>query len=424
MKPLLPWLLSFSLLTACGGGDPPRPQLAFDDFVPEDAAADAASADALLDVTEGPRPEVLDVVALDVPGELPSDAPSVDGLLLDAGEDLLPDADEDLLPDAGEDLIPDTAPVCDCDDGNPCTYDDCEPVTGQCLHEDAAIPCDDGNSCTTDDFCVNGVCTGMSVLACDDLNPCTDDSCDVLTGCVFVPNGTDCDDGEDCTLVDICVDGVCTGTDNVCLCTEDADCQPLQDYDLCNGSLVCTDGLCQFDPDTVIGCDDPDEDDCVEFECDPLTGECQGKAKPADESCDDHDVCTLLETCQAGLCVSDAVVDCNDGQVCTADLCDPEDGCLYAPSLAPCDDGDACTVDDTCTEGLACVGAPMDCDDGDVCTGDSCVSDTGCVFTAITCDDGDVCTDDSCDSLSGCVFTPNEKSCDDEDVCTSGDTCL
>ena len=305
-----------------------------------------------------------------------------------------------------------------CDDENPCTFDGCEPVTGGCLHEPAAIPCDDGDACTTNDFCVGGVCAGINVLACDDGNPCTDDSCDPLSGCLHAPNEAPCDDGEACTPLDQCVDGVCTGLENVCLCEDDADCQQLQDDDLCNGSLACLDGLCQIDPASVVSCDDPEPDDCIVFLCDPATGNCQALSKPNDAPCDDQDVCTLGELCQGGICAPAETVDCDDGELCTADTCDPEDGCQYAPSLAPCDDGDACTGGDACTEGLACAGAPLSCDDEDPCTLDGCDPATGaCVNAPKLCDDGDLCTEDACDADSGaCLFTA--KTCGDGDLCT------
>ncbi len=53
--------------------------------------------------------------------------------------------------------------------------------------------------------------------------------------------------------------------------------------------------------------------------------------------------------------------------------------------------------------------ADGDCDDGDLCTTDSCDPGTGvCSFAAVTCDDGDVCTIDSCDpSFGGCLNDPD-----------------
>ncbi|MFH1531578.1 MAG: hypothetical protein ABIK09_12695 [Pseudomonadota bacterium] len=309
-----------------------------------------------------------------------------------------------------------------CDDDNPCTFDGCEPVTGACLHEAAVIPCNDENACTTNDFCVAGFCNGINLLACDDGNPCTDDGCAPQSGCVHTPNDAPCDDGEACTPTDSCLEGICTGLENVCLCEGTTDCQPLQDNDLCNGSLACIDGLCQIAPETVVSCDDPDPDDCVEFKCDPATGGCQAKSKGNGGTCDDHDVCTLGESCLTGLCAPAETVNCGDGELCTADTCDPGEGCQTIPSLAPCNDGDPCTLGDACTEGLLCVGEPLDCDDGDPCTFDGCDEALGaCAHTPKPCDDEDLCTDDGCDGDSGaCLFTA--MVCSDGDLCTT-DSC-
>lgn len=47
----------------------------------------------------------------------------------------------------------------------------------------------------------------------------------------------------------------------------------------------------------------------------------------------------------------------------------------------PCDDGDACTIDDYCTAGLECVGGgSATCNDGSVCTADVCQSPLGCTY--------------------------------------------
>jgi hypothetical protein len=85
---------------------------------------------------------------------------------------------------------------------------------------------------------------------------------------------------------------------------------------------------------------------------------------------------------------------------------------------ANCDDGNACTTD-SCDPATGCVNTDIsaDCDDGNACTTDSCDPATGCVNTAdVICDDGDECTDDSCDPELGCVTTPNDV-CVGEDIC-------
>ncbi len=72
--------------------------------------------------------------------------------------------------------------------------------------------------------------------------------------------------------------------------------------------------------------------------------------------------------------------------------------------------------------GDPCVHVPINCDDGNPCTLDSCDPASGCVHTPVNCDDGQVCTNDSCDPASGqCVHTP--VNCDDGNSCTD-DSCI
>ncbi len=81
----------------------------------------------------------------------------------------------------------------DCNDTNPCTTDSCDVSTGKCVNTFAAGSCDDGDACTVGDLCVDtaektGCAPGGAAKDCDDNNPCTDDSCDKLTGCVVMAN--------------------------------------------------------------------------------------------------------------------------------------------------------------------------------------------------------------------------------------------
>jgi len=83
------------------------------------------------------------------------------------------------------------------------------------------------------------------------------------------------------------------------------------------------------------------------------------------------------------VCVIGTPVGCDDGNPCTADLCQLG-GCVHTPLIgAPCDDGNACTVGDRCGDGACRRGAPRDCDDDDLCTRDACSVTVGCVHAAI-----------------------------------------
>ncbi len=294
-----------------------------------------------------------------------------------------------------------------CDDGNGCTADTC--VGGSCLFAPADGDCDDLNACTQGDTCINGECAGLEGVECEDDNPCTSEYCDPVMGCVFSTNTYPCDDGNPCTTGDQCANGSCTGT----------------------GALICN-----------------DDNECTLDNCSPDSG-CT--FSPWEGDCDDGNACTVQDACSGGQCVGQKILECDDGNPCTNDLCSPgEGGCLYVPADGFCTDGDACTMNDYCEAG-ECLGGPtVNCNDGDVCTDDSCDPQSGCVFSTNTlscddgnpcttedecsngscegtgllnCGDGNVCTDDECDPVAGCTHSPNDAPCSDGNVCTEDDSC-
>ena len=149
-----------------------------------------------------------------------------------------------------------------------------------------------------------------------------------------------------------------------------------------------------------------------------------------DSDCDDHNVCNGSETCVGGNCVAGILLNCDDGNACTSDTCDPASGCVH--TAISCDDGNACTADacdtatgcehtaiicddgnacngvETCNPASGCVpGTPLNCDDNNVCTSDTCNPVIGCTHTGTSCDDGIACTADSCDSVTGCHHVDN-----------------
>ncbi|MBM4355893.1 MAG: hypothetical protein FJ109_19245, partial [Deltaproteobacteria bacterium] len=199
---------------------------------------------------------------------------------------------------------------------------------------------------------------------------------------------------------------------------------------------------------------------CEKWLCDAYSGKLQAIPLPDGTPCSDSDACTLNDQCQAGVCVKGKVVtaaDCNDGNPCTKDWCDPELGCTHGPGAGSCDDKNPCTVGDACKLG-SCVGEPKSCpSDGNVCTKDYCDPTSGCVYqpltlgagscsdsnactagdfckagvcqggSAVACDDKNPCTKDWCDPMIGCVNDPltlPPVSCDDGNPCTSDDQCV
>ena len=342
-----------------------------------------------------------------------------------------------------------------CQDDNECTDDLCDPEAGcQYLPLDGS-GCDDQDVCTLADHCDQGFCLGTPI-DCGDDNPCTWDNCNPTGGCNYTYNAEACDDDDPCTVADQCANGQCLGFAMDCDCEDDGDCLVLEDGDVCNGTLVCSTEkvphTCTVDPTTVINC--PEAAglgyECLAPDCHPLTGECSLIPASEEQACDDGDACTLLEKCAEGECQGGATANCNDGNLCTIDLCEPAAGCLHENNDLPCNDGDVCSLGDQCTAGVCAPGQPLLCDDGNPCTDDSCDPDAGCQHSAnsVPCDDGnactsedqcqqgscvsgpapdcndnDICTTDSCDPGAGCVHGSNILPCDDGNTCTAGDKC-
>lgn len=177
------------------------------------------------------------------------------------------------------------------------------------------------------------------------------------------------------------------------------------------GVLGCTGGdggenrseeiLCEIDADCVDG------NICTEDSCSANTGNCVNTPMPG-ENCGAGDICNGIPTCDAaGVCVT-TPVDCDDGNLCTEDSCDPDTGtCGNGPvvcgqndnvcTVAVCSlatgeciedpqSGNACLKTcfepGVCADGTCELGPPVDCGDGDQCTFDSCDPDSGaCVNT-------------------------------------------
>ncbi len=346
-----------------------------------------------------------------------------------------------------------------CNDGNSCTDDQCIPGEG-CSHSDNVAPCNDGDVCTLGDVCASGQCqSGGNELLCDDNNVCTDDSCDAAIGCVFIANQANCSDGNACTLGDHCNEKACVPTgqlscDDDNLCTNDAcdasqGCIHLLSNVPCNDGDKCTvDDVCQLGECVsggLLNCDDSNP--CTTDSCLAEVG-CQHL--PGSGECDDGNACTLNEACSNGLCVAGAMLVCDDNNVCTTDSCDPQSGCIHDFNDAPCNDSDICSVNEVCQEGECLSDEVLGCDDLNLCTDDACVPDSGCVHTPnaagctdgsecttgdhceggeclstglLTCDDANLCTNDNCDPGEGCVYSGNNLACDDANVCTEDDQC-
>ena len=294
------------------------------------------------------------------------------------------------------------------DDGDRCTYDVC--AEGFCVHPpipDGAQCEADGNQCTTD-YCLKGICnSGTPRICLDDGNPCTLDYCDPGDGaCTHPPgnNGAMCDDDDDPCTLDICNNGACTHPPG----NDGAECE--DDGEVCTDD-ICQSGACIHPPGNNGAMCDDDDDPCTIDLCN--NGACTHPPGNEGAACDDEKVCTENDKCVQGACVGD--VDCDDGDPCTEDGCDPTGECQHQP-ISCSDDGNPCT-DDVCIGGTC--GVPISgpsCDDGSECTsGDQCVNGA-CVGMDVVCDDGDACTIDNCDPQTGCYADP--VVCNDGDPCT------
>ena len=339
-------------------------------------------------------PPVLAVIPVDA--EASPDAENVGDVPPDAaGVDAAPDIDSTDAPDSAD---------LQANDGS-----DGDAAVAPCL----PAACNDGDPCTKDG-CSNGGCVHVpDPEACADGNACMQESCVAGQGCVFKPagNGTPCGGsaclggklvpGAVCKFA-ACVAGVPKGCDDLEVCTDDG----------------CAAGKCVFGPN----------------------------GKP----CEDGSLCTLQEACSGGACQKGpvAAVCADDGNPCTATVCQAKSGCGHVPASGACSDGSECTSGDVCAGGNCKAGEKVACSDGDKCTADACDAAKGCVFTMVTCpsdgdactadvcqkgacghfqgvvcQDGNACTQDFCDAVKGCEWLVVTAPCDDGSPCTFGDVC-
>jgi hypothetical protein len=137
--------------------------------------------------------------------------------------------------------------------------------------------------------------------------------------------------------------------------------------------------------------------------CNPTTGVCESSPDcTIDEDCEDGDVCTGADTCEAGFCVSEFPA-CGGGLSCN-------------PHTVTCGIPDGCTLDAECANGVVCDGNET-CANG-FC-GDGAVPGAGAPCE----DDANVCTDDVCDGAGLCTHADNSAACDDGLFCNGADTC-
>ncbi len=168
-----------------------------------------------------------------------------------------------------------------------------------------------------------------------------------------------------------------------------------------------------------------DGNGCTADLCDGQTGKCDSTPAPNGSTCDaDGSACTDADACQSGKCKAGAPLNCNDTNPCTKDSCDAKGGCSHSYNNGvSCSDDNPCTIGDKCKEGSCDSGKPKKCSSPDVCTLSKCsVKDGKCKFedalNGLPCDDGNQCTEgDAC--KGGSCKAGSLSNCDDANPCTT-----
>ncbi len=265
--------------------------------------------------------------------------------------------------------------------------------------------------------------------------PCeSDDDCPVtgaepcfVSRCIMDEDGLrSCraEEGLLCDQVGQCTKSLCAAGEG-CVDIADNEGEACEDSDACTTADFCKNGVCTGTP---ADCDDGNP--CTADLCDADAGDCYHLSVPTE--CDDGNACTSPDQCVGGVCTGGPVVSCDDFNDCTNDLCDPADGCHFSsiPDCClydlQCTDGSACTLD--LCENLACTHQPLDCDDNNFCTSESCDDDIGCLYEKVPgccqvdndCGDSDLCTYEWCQD-STCQYA-DYTGCVDQNPCTA-DSC-
>ncbi len=296
---------------------------------------------------------------------------------------------------------------------------------------DAPEQCDEGAANGQPGSCCSATCTFVAATTtcraaagtCDVAELCTGTS-GTCPADAQAMNGTTCSDGDACTTTDTCQAGLCAGgapvtctaldqchdvgvcspATGVCSNPPKAPGSPCNDADLCTVGDACQAGACTPGvPRTCVAMDQ-----ChVAGVCVPATGLCTNPAKMNGTTCDDGDACTMTDTCQAGACTGGNPKQCVALDAChDVGVCDPLDGLCSDPLKAdgsPCSDGDGCTTSDSCQNGTCSAGTPVVCQPLD-----------GCHVAGL------------CDPATGLCTNPAKgdgAGCDDSNACTRTDTC-
>ncbi len=256
----------------------------------------------------------------------------------------------------------------DCDDGKDCTADDCDSAAEACTHTPLTDGCCEPNASVA---CIGGDLYSV-------------DSCG-NTGNL----AEDCTDGDPCTT-DGCAAGACVHT--AAPLPECPPCPPHDTTACLADAVIWVDG-CGAPGAVLATCDD--KDDCTIDTCDAKSAKCvhipQGGCTPACSALE-APACAQRHLMWVDSCgqAQGLAESCEDGNPCSVDTCpaggescfhtaaiNPECGCGEAAQTA-CSGGDVVWLDGCGVQ----VSVAVDCDDGDPCTDDGCDPDlTECINT-------------------------------------------
>src|SRR3989339_330267 len=303
----------------------------------------------------------------------------------------------------------------DCDYNNPC-------IIGVCRDDNTCQPnyyCADGEACLLDDnlepFCVQEDFECLMDIDCFQFEDICNDyicenyhcqpspvvehlNCGLSMYCFSgecLPVG--CDDGDLCTqdLFDPSI-GLCQHREIVNCCLNDTVCADEDDctLDLCIANRCSNVEIadCVSNPECTVDEDCVDDNPCTDG----------GYKRP--EWCD-NGTCVVVNTPNYGLCGMDgsgwycfegecSFFYCSDNDPCTMDLFDGVNQTCFFSYIQGCDDGDVCTFE-VCDENGCHVEREPDCI--------SCENDQDCGYN-------DVCT------INTCV----DNLCQSEEVCLYG----
>jgi len=248
-------------------------------------------------------------------------------------------------------------------DMGPCTAVICD--EGSCIVEPASDgsvcepPGAESNLCVLESICDKGQCVSLMEVMCDSEDPCVLSTCEPTSGNCIETGVPNCITPPSCIIASDCI-----GALDVAPCVE----------------LECVDGLC------AVGEDSEDGSMCFLSEWEDAA-------------------CIIGGSCESGAC-EPLVPNCDDGDPCTIDSCDPmEGGCVSV------EDEEACGNERGRPNGTPC-GPDVECESG-VCEDGVCLS---------SCLDGSTCPEGTyCDIDGYCMsLYPMGSPCDEDAQCASG----